>query len=256
VGPSLPDTHAHLDDPDLWDRLDVVVEHAREAGIGRILAVGSDLASSRRAVEAARRAPIVYAAVGVHPHNADRFEDERKEVEALLDAEKVVAVGEIGLDYYRSGASRESQIQAFAAQLEWARRRDIPASVHNREADADVLGLIGASGARVVMHAFSSGPDTAETALNLGALISFAGNVTFPRAEALRAVARDIPAGRILVESDAPVLAPQPRRGRTNEPAYAVYTAACLADVRDVDGDLFSEQVRATADRTFHWGSA
>lgn len=250
---SLVDTHAHLDDPDLWNRLGVTVERAEAAGVGRILAVGSELESSRRAVEAARRFSIVYAAVGVHPHDAERFDRDREEVEALLDEEKVVAVGEIGLDYFRERSSREHQLQAFEAQLRWARDRDLPASIHNREADGDVLDRIEAAGASVVMHAFSAAAEVAERALRMGAMISFAGNVTYPNSDGLREVARMVPVDRILTETDAPVLAPQQRRGRTNEPAYVAFTLECLAQVRNTNLDVLLAHVGENAASVFRW---
>jgi TatD DNase family protein len=250
---SLVDTHAHLDDPALWNQLEAVLDRATQAGVGRILAVGSDVATSRRAVDAAGRYPIVYAAVGIHPHNAARFQDEREEIEALLDADKVVAVGEIGLDYFRGLSPRSAQVEAFEVQLRWARRQEIPAVVHNREADDDVLRLIQAAGAGVVMHAFSATRETARRALDLGASISFAGNVTFPKAGSLRELARDVPEDRLLAETDAPVLAPQARRGRTNEPAYVAFTLECLAHERRVDPAALAAAIRSNANRLFHW---
>jgi TatD DNase family protein len=195
----------------------------------------------------------VYAAVGVHPHDAARFDGEREEVEALLDAEKVVAVGEIGLDYYRERAPRDCQRRAFEAQLQWAKDRNLPVSVHNREADADVLDRIEATGARAVMHAFSAPSNVAARALAMGALISIAGNVTFRNADNLRDVVRTIPDDRILIESDAPVLAPQPRRGRTNEPAYVAFTLDCLAEVRDTARDELMMRVAENARCVFQW---
>ncbi len=250
---SLVDTHAHLDDPVLWDQLQSVLERAQAAGVERVLAVGSDLASSRRAVEAARQFPIVYAAVGMHPHNADRFQEEREGIEALLDADKVVAVGEIGLDYFRGLAGRDVQMDVFETQLRWARERRLPASVHNRNADEDVLRVMRDSGARVTLHAFSSTAETARRAVELGAFISFAGNVTFPKAGALRDVARDIPEARLLAETDAPVLAPQPRRGRTNEPAFVAYTTQCLAAAHETDVASLAAAIGANAGRLFRW---
>lgn len=250
----LVDTHAHLDDPLLWNRLDEVVERARSAGVGRILAVGSDLASSARAVEAASRYSMVYAAVGIHPHMALRFEEERQDIEALLDVEKVVAVGEIGLDYYRLRADPETQRQAFVTQLEWARSRDLPASVHNREADNDILQAVEETGARVILHAFSSRAEMVRAGERLGAYVSFAGNVTFPRAETLRDAARVAHGERILVESDAPVLAPQPRRGRTNEPGYVAFTLQSLAETRNQESSELEATIAHNADEVFGWG--
>lgn len=248
------DTHAHLDDPALWDQLHSVIARAEAAGIQRVLAVGSDLASSRKSVVAAERFPIVYAAVGMHPHNADRFYQEREEIEALLDADKVVAVGETGLDFYRDWSAREAQIDAFRTQLQWARDRALPASVHNREADGEVLRLIRVVGAQVVMHAFSTSVDTAQRAMDMGARLSFAGNVTFAKAQALREVVLITPEDRLLAETDSPVLAPQGHRGRTNEPSFIVNTLRCMAEVRGVEAGTLRDAIRANAQSVFQWG--
>jgi TatD DNase family protein len=250
---SLVDTHAHLDDVALWNALRDTVDAAQAAGVQRILAVGSDLQSSRKAVEAAGHFSIVYAAVGVHPHEADRFMGERRQIEALLDAKKVVAVGEIGLDYYRDRGAREAQINAFETQLRWARERELPASVHNREADEDVLHLAGKVRAQVVLHAFSSGQETAERAVQLGAFLSFAGNLTYPKVVALRDIAREVPEDHLLIETDAPVLAPQPRRGRTNLPAFLPFTFDCLVDIRGAEPERLAAHIRGNANRLFRW---
>lgn len=255
-GSMIPDTHAHLGDPAFEGDIDEIIARAEDVGVQPILAVGSDGASSLKAVELARRYVDVYAAVGVHPHEAGRFEEEKECVRALLTEDKVVAVGEIGLDYFRSAAPREVQIGAFRTQLLWARERGLPVSVHNREADADVLGEIEASGCAAILHCFSGTLATAEAALGLGCYISFAGNVTFPRSDALREVAARVPIDRLLVESDAPVLAPQPKRGRRNEPAFTAMTADVVAGVRGTDLADLARAVTFNAQTLFHWTEA
>lgn len=252
-GSLLPDTHAHLGDPAFDSDRDVVVRRAREAGIDRILTVGSDLASSRRAVELSRAYPSVYAAVGVHPHHASQFEREAEDVRRLLQAEKVVAVGEVGLDYYRDGVAAETQREAFRTQLRWAQEAGLPVSVHNRDADADVLALLDEIGVRAVLHCFSGTQTIAERALAAGHILSFAGNITFPRAEMVRQVAATVPADRLLTESDAPVLAPQPWRGRRNEPAHVTATCETLATVRGVPAPCLAPRISRTADEVFGW---
>lgn len=252
----LPDTHAHLDAAELADDLHAALERARQSGVGPILAVGSDLETSVRAVEIAQMYDNVFAAVGVHPHEAGRFAEEKERVHALLDVEKVIAVGEIGLDYHRDRVSPDIQRAAFREQLGWARERGIPASVHNRDADSDVLLAIEESGAAAILHCFSSDWETASSALKLGCAISFAGNVTFPKSAALRDVAARVPLERLLVESDAPVLAPQPRRGRRNEPQYVVMTAETLAEKRRLSFDALAQAIARNAGAILGWGQA
>ncbi len=252
----LPDTHAHLDADAFGGELTDVIRRAQEAGIGRILTVGSDLASSRRAIELANQFDSVFAAVGVHPHEAEKFQREADGVRDLLAARKVVAVGEIGLDYHRQGTSREAQLEAFREQIRWAREANVPVSIHNRDADGDVLGELRASGVRAILHCFSGSGQFAAEALAQGYYLSFAGNVTFPRAAELRLTAAEVPVSRILVESDAPVLAPQPWRGRRNEPAYVTATASGLATILSIPEDELAAAISASADDLFGWRAA
>jgi TatD DNase family protein len=224
--------------------------------VGRILAVGSDLESSRAAVACAAVYPHVYAAVGIHPHHADRASEEYRGIAALLDAPRVVAVGEIGIDYVRSPSSPAIQLAAFRAQLALAREAGLPVSVHNREADADVLDALAEAGVTAVLHCFSSGLETAKAALRMGCFISFAGNLTFPKADSLRAVAAAVPADRLLIETDSPVLAPQAWRGRRNEPAHLTAVRDALADLRDLSQDAVAAQTWENAELVFHWGHA
>jgi TatD DNase family protein len=232
------------------------MERAAQAGIGRVLAVGSDLASSRAAVACAERYAEVYAAVGVHPHEAHTFNRDAADVETLLDAPNVVAVGEIGIDRARPGAPLDLQMEVFKTQLRWAAERGLPVSVHNRDADAEVLAALQGLPVTAVLHCFSSGLETARRAWVDGHIVSFAGNVTFPRADALREVAAEAPLDRLLIETDAPVLAPQPWRGRRNEPAYLVAVRDRVSEVRGVDPAALSEAIWRTADQVFSWEAA
>lgn len=249
----LPDTHAHLGDEAFAEDRDEVMRRASQAGVRRVLAVGSDLQSSRAALACASRYEDVYAAVGVHPHEAGRFRDEAAEVEALLDEPKVVAVGEIGIDKVHQPWSVDVQEKAFREQLGWAQQRDLPVSVHNRDADAEVLTAVQHVSVVAVLHCFTSSSAFASEALQAGCVLSFAGNLTFPNAASLREVARTVPAERLLIESDAPVLSPHPWRGQRNEPARVSAVCNTLAEVRKIDVEAVSKGVWDTAARVFGW---
>lgn len=243
------DTHAHLDalagDPA------VVVARAREAGVTRIVAVGSGIDSCRAALEIAEREEGVFAALGIHPHQAGGDEAGRlDELRELLAGPKAVAVGETGLDHYRDYAPRERQRELFDAQLALAAELGKPVVIHTRAADADTLAALQGFRGTVVLHCFSS-PGLLDPALEHGWFVSFAGNVTYPNAYDLRAAARAVPADRLLVETDSPYLAPQPRRGRPNEPANVVHTVAALAEARRDEPDWLAERIDANADAAF-----
>jgi TatD DNase family protein len=252
----LPDTHAHLDAAEFDGDRDAVVARARAAGVTRILAVATNLASCRTTVSIAAETDSVFAAVGLHPTEASRWEDEADGICAVLDAPNVVAIGEIGLDFVRGAASREKQLTVFRTQLGWAEERGLPVSVHNRGADDDLLRVLGDYSVRVVLHCFSGSLSFAEAALARGYALSFAGNITFPRADVLREVAARVPDDRLLLETDSPVLAPQPWRGRRNEPAYERATLETLASVRSAVPDVLQGILTENADRVFHWGTA
>jgi TatD DNase family protein len=241
------DTHAHLDAGDGPPA--VLVERAREAGVDRILAVGSGIESCRAALAVADAEDGVFAIVGIHPHQADDGES-LQELEDLLAHERAVAVGETGLDFYRDYADRDAQRSLFAAQLELASRVAKPVVVHSRAADAETQSMLGAFDGTVVLHCFSS-PGLLPVALERGYYVSFAGNVTYPNAEELRATAARIPGDRILVETDSPYLSPQPRRGRRNEPANVVHTLAALAAARAEDVSELERQIDANAAAAF-----
>jgi TatD DNase family protein len=239
------DTHAHLhacaDDPVQ------LVERARAAGVDRILEVGTrpdswdEVAAFCEANEGVR--PIL----GIHPHDAATADLRQLERLAELDP---VAVGETGLDYYRDYAPPEAQRQVFQAHLAVAEELGKPVVIHCRDADADVARALGDFEGTVVLHCFSS-PGLLRPALQRGYYVSFAGNVTYPNADALRSAAREIPADRILAETDSPYLSPQPRRGRPNEPANVVHTVAALAEARGEDPGELAAGIDANADRAF-----
>lgn len=221
----------------------------------RILAVGESLSSSRRVVALARRYEMIYAAVGIHPHRAAEFERDAEETHALLREQKVVAVGEIGLDYSRDLVPADLQRYAFETQLGWAHRYGVPASVHNRDADTDVLRTVVSSGAQVILHCFSGDREFASKAVAAGCLVSFAGNVTFPKASALRSVIETIPDSALLVETDSPVLAPQTHRGRRNEPSYIQEIMETVASARSTDSATIGDLVRRNAETLFRWSA-
>ncbi|HEY7018384.1 MAG TPA: TatD family hydrolase [Gaiellaceae bacterium] len=226
----MTDTHAHLDA--CADPADEVIARAREAGVGRIVSVGSGLDSCRETLAIAARHDGVFAALGIHPHQAAEQDAARlDDLRELLADPRAVAVGETGLDFYRDYAPREEQRELFARQLELAGELDKPVVVHTREASDETAAALEAFEGTVVLHCFSA-PELLPVALERGYYVSFAGNVTYPKAEELREAARGIPADRLLAETDSPYLSPQPRRGRPNEPANVVHTVAALAEAR------------------------
>jgi TatD DNase family protein len=245
----LVDSHCHLDDKQFDTDREQAIERAREAGVERMLAIGTgdgppDLEAALRL---ARQYPFMYATVGVHPHDAAKVTPETfAALESLLAEAKVLAVGEIGLDYHYDFSPRDVQRDVFVAQMEIAGRAGKPIVIHTREAWDDTLAELRAhwSGGGV-MHCFSGGGAEARQALDLGFHLSFGGVLTFPKAEALREAARVTPENRILVETDAPYLAPVPRRGKRNEPAFMVETVRRLAEVRRTTPEHIAEVTTA-----------
>ncbi|MDX6666623.1 MAG: TatD DNase family protein [Solirubrobacteraceae bacterium] len=247
------DSHAHLDACDPPDA--ELVAAAERAGLSRIVTVGTDGASCRAALAAAEAFPQVYAAIGRHPHNATGFDDaDLAELLALAAHERCVAIGETGLDYYRDLAPRPDQARAFAAHIGLARETDKPLVIHTRAADDDTLATLTAQarGVRVILHCFSM-PARLRECVDEGWWISFAGNVTYPKAPELAEAAAQVPAERLLVETDAPYLSPQPVRGRANEPANVVHTARFVAEQRGVSYDELEATVESNAAEVFGW---
>jgi TatD DNase family protein len=248
------DSHTHLD---LCEPPDTeLVAAALEAGVSRLVTVGTDGSSCRAALAAAEDFPQVYAAIGRHPNEATGFDDaDLAELEALAAHEKCIAIGETGLDYYRDYAPRIDQERAFRAQIELARQTGKALVIHTRAADDDTLAILTseARGVRVILHCFSI-PDRIEECLaHQDWWISFAGNVTYPKAEPLRTAAVRVPAERLLIETDAPYLTPQPLRGQPNEPANVVHTARALAIERRVAYDELEAQLERAAAAVYGW---
>jgi TatD DNase family protein len=247
------DTHCHLDACEPPDT--ELVERARRAGVTRLATVGTDPESIERALATARQREEVFAIVGRHPHEAQGFDDEAlADVERAAGEEQARAIGETGLDYHRDYAPRDAQRQAFEAQLELAARLGLPVVVHTRAAEDDTFGMLRehADGATVVLHCFST-PERLEECVERGYMCSFAGNVTYPRAQQLRQAAVEVPEELLLVETDSPYLSPQPLRGRPNEPANVTRTAAFVAELRQVRYEELERTVERNAARVFGW---
>jgi TatD DNase family protein len=243
------DSHAHLDACE--EPANAIVERAREAGVSRIVTIGTSIDSCRAALAVADEHDGVYAALGIDPHQAASPEAQRVgELRALLGHPKAVAVGETGLDSVRRQASLLEQRRLLDAQLELASDLDLPVVIHSREASSEIAEALAPFGGRVVLHCFSS-PRLLGVALDRGYFVSFAGNVTYPKASELRDAARVVPADRILVETDSPYLAPQAVRGRPNEPANVTHTVALLAEERGEDSSELAERTHANATAAF-----
>ena len=248
----LIDSHAHLDFSHFDGDREAVIERAREAGLVAILNVGTDLASSRAAVTLAERHDFIYTAVGVHPHDAKTVTPEvLGELRELARHPRVVAVGEIGLDYYRDLSPRPVQQRAFADQLALATELTLPVVVHSREAHDDVLAALRGWDGTGVLHSYSAGAERLEEVLGLGFFIGISGPVTFPKAHRLRAVAAAVPLHRLLVETDCPYLTPVPYRGRRNEPAYVWYVGEAVARARSMSAGKVAQATADNARRLF-----
>jgi TatD DNase family protein len=248
------DSHTHLDfcEPPNTE----LVAAASEAGVARMITVGTTGASCRAALEAAEDFPQVYAAVGRHPNEATGFDDaDLAELKALAAHPKCVAIGETGLDYYRDYAPRADQERAFTAQIELARETGKPLVIHTRAADEDTLRMLDerAAGVRVILHCFSMADRVEECLAHEDWLISFAGNVTYPKSGPLRDAALRVPLDRLLVETDAPFLSPQAVRGKPNQPANVVHTAKALAVERRVPYAELEAAIERTAAAAFGW---
>lgn len=236
------DSHAHIDGPEYDGDRDEVIQRARAAGVGTILTVGTGDPHSgalERAVRLAEEHEDIFAAVGTHPHDARLFDDQAAErIKGLIEqSRRVIAWGEIGLDYHYDNSPREVQREVFRRQLRLAQAVALPVIIHTREAETDTIEILNAEyddpAVRGIMHCFSGSWDLAEAALALGFLISFAGVLTFKNAVALREVAARVPLDRLLIETDCPFLTPAPFRGRRNEPAHVVEVARCLGEIHD-----------------------
>jgi len=250
----LVDTHAHLDSHKFKDDRAEIISRALAAGVQAIVTVGVDLKSSRATVALAQEHPGIYAAVGVHPHDASHLgHDELGELARLSEQPQVVAIGEIGLDFYRNLSPPDSQREAFVTQLELAHKVNKPVIIHDRDAHVQVLSILRdkARGLRGVLHCFSGDYDMAVQAMEMDFYLSFAGPVTFQNARRLQELVRRLPLERMLVETDCPYLAPHPHRGRRNEPAHVRLVAAKIAELKDLPLEQVAEITTANARRLF-----
>jgi TatD DNase family protein len=244
------DSHCHLyslTDPD------GAIERAREAGVTAMVCVGTDLETSRQAIDLAARHPDVRATVGLHPHDASKLADEWDRLEALTESAEVVGVGETGLDFHYLHSPAAEQETAFRAQIQLAKRLDRALVVHSRDAWHDTFRVLADEGppSRTVLHCFTGGPGEARRALDLGAFLSYSGIVTFPGADDVRAAAGITPLAKLLVETDAPYLAPVPRRGRENEPALVTLVGAAVAAAAGQAEDEIAGRTAANAVAVF-----
>ena len=249
----LIDSHCHLDFPDFAGELDAVVGRARAADIARMVTISTRVARHTELLAIAERFPDVYCSVGTHPHHADEELDiTAADLLSRAQHSKVVAIGEAGLDYHYERSPRAAQERGFRTHIKAARDSGLPLVIHSREADADTARILeeetGQGAFPAVLHCFTGGPELARRAIALGLFISFTGILTFKNSAALRAIAAELPADRILVETDAPYLAPSPFRGKRNEPAYVGEVAKVLAEARGVP---FEEIAQQTTDNFF-----
>jgi TatD DNase family protein len=252
----LIDSHCHLDFPDFSTELDGVIDRARAAGVGRIVTISTRVKRHAQVLAIAEKFPEVFCSVGTHPHYADEEADiDAQNLIGLAKHPKIVAIGEGGLDYFRNNSPREAQAASFRQHIAAARETGLPLVIHSRDCDADMMQILreesGKGAFPAVLHCFTGVRDLAFAAIDLGHYVSFTGILTFKNSDALREIAAALPADRIMVETDAPYLAPLPYRGKRNEPAYVVETAKVLADTRGVAADEISRQTTENFFRLF-----
>lgn len=250
----LIDTHCHLDFPEFEQDRQEVIRRARDSGIGYIVNIGSSITGSRKSVELAEEYDFIYAAAGLHPHEADAFDAAAQvALESLAAGKKVVAIGETGLDYYRNYSAAESQKKLFRYSVGLARKLDKPLVIHSRQAQDDTLGILKEEAVRrAVVHCFSGDAAFLNECLALGFLISFTCNITYKKAQALRETVRATPLERMMLETDAPFLSPEAFRGRRNEPAYVLKLAEEVARIKEIDLDQVCRITTENAKRFFN----
>lgn len=252
----LIDTHCHLDFPDFEAERDAIIERAREAGVAQMVTISTRVKRFDTILAIAEKYPNVFCSVGTHPHNADEELDVTADDLVRLSAHpKVVAIGEAGLDYFYDNAPRDAQAEGLRRHIAAARTTGLPLVIHSRSADEDMAAILTEESGRgafpFLLHCFSSGPDLARVGIELGGYVSFSGILTFPKSEELRDIARTVPRDRMIVETDAPYLAPKPFRGKRNEPAYVAHTAEVLAQAIGVSSEEIAEITTENAFRIF-----
>ena len=251
------DSHAHVDGEEFDVDRDEVIERAHAAGVSAILNVGTGDPHSgafERAVELGKQHENIYTAIGTHPHDARLYDDQAEDkIKTLIQSERVIAWGEIGLDFHYDNSPRDVQMAVFKRQLHAAYECDLPVIIHTREAEPETIDILKSDYAgakrRGIFHCFSGSLDLARSAIELGFMVSFSGIVTFKKADDLRAIAKEVPLDRLLIETDCPYLAPIPYRGKRNEPAYVVEVARCLAGIHNVQ---IEEMARITSENFNH----
>jgi len=258
---TLVDTHAHLDADEFDTDRSEVIARAHDTGVTTIITVGTGVGSGRRSIELSEKYPDILVAIGIHPHaSSNATGAEINSIARLAEHPKVVAIGEIGLDFYRDYSPRESQLQVFQQQLDLAARLDLPVVIHCREAHEEMLAILHNWTARHaerpspgVIHCFMGDGETARQYLEMGFYLSLGGYITYPVNRDAHDVIRSIPADRLMVETDCPFLAPQRYRGQRNEPSYVRYTAEELAGIRDAHLETLARETTENARRLFGW---
>jgi TatD DNase family protein len=250
----LVDHHCHLDFPQLAEDREAVIRRAKAAGVGVIVTISTRIRRLPEILAIAESDPDAYCSVGTHPHQAhEELDIGVDEIVRLAQHRKVVAIGEAGLDYHYKHSTPEAQAQGFRRHIAAARATGLPLEIHSREADADTARILaeeqGKGAFPAILHCFTGGRELARAAVALGLYVSFSGVVSFKKSDELRAIAAEVPLDRLLVETDAPFLAPEPHRGRTNEPAYVVHTAAAVAKARGISPEALAA---ATTENFFH----
>ncbi len=252
----LVDTHAHLDFPRFDKDRKEVIKRAIDGGVKIIVNIGSSMTSSRNSVELSRRYNEIYSVVGIHPHNADSFNlNVSKKLKSLSENKKVVAIGEIGLDFHYDNSPREKQKQAFRAQLRLAKSLDLPVVIHTRDADEETLEILKEENADKIggiMHCFASDKKMAREILDLGFYIAFGGLITFKNLNNLREVVKEVPINKILVETDAPYLTPDPYRGKRNEPLYVKYVAEKISEIKGLSKEEIAKKTTQNAKKVYN----
>lgn len=249
----LVDHHCHIDRPEFANDLDGVVARAAAAGVGILVNISTRIRRHQHLLSTVARFPNVYGTVGTHPHYAhEELDIPVAEIVRLSHHPKIVGIGEAGLDYFYKHSTPEAQAQGFRAHIAAARETGLPLEIHTRDADADTIAILEQEHAKgpfpAILHCFTGGRELALRAVDLGLYVSFSGVVSFKKSEELRAIATELPLDRVLVETDAPYLAPEPYRGKLNEPAFVVHTAGALAKARGIPAEAFA---KATTDNFF-----
>lgn len=248
------DTHCHLDFPEFEQDRDVVIQRAKAQGIDYIINIGSSLKGSKDSVELAKKYDLIYATVGLHPHDADKFSQEiEADLKTLAKEDKVVAIGEIGLDYFKNYSKPENQRLTFMSLLKLAKDLDLPSVIHSRQAQAEILEILkSAMPKKSAVHCFSGDENFLKSCLNLGFFISFTCNITYKKAQNLRNLVKMTPLDRLMLETDAPFLAPEGLRGKRNEPMYVKSLAEEIARIKGIGIEEVAKVTTETAKKFFN----